>query len=102
MALGSHIPGHRPNPALQPTASRARSLFFGTLAGARSRQLNANPLGRHHQRLSHCSELLCPSSFHVFRYDSLVLDLALPVDYTVECYPQYEVMREDHPNDDRS
>ena len=34
-----------PNPALQQTASRARSLLFERLLPARSRQLNANPLG---------------------------------------------------------
>ena len=33
------------NPALQPTASRARSLLFERLLLARSRQLNGNPLG---------------------------------------------------------
>jgi len=34
-----------PNPALQQTASRARSFGFEKLFLARSRQLNANPLG---------------------------------------------------------
>jgi hypothetical protein len=34
--------------ALQLTAARARSLVFEGLYPARSRQLNANPLGRTH------------------------------------------------------
>jgi len=41
-----------PNTALQLTASRARSLLFERLYPARSRQLNARPLGGSHQRLS--------------------------------------------------
>jgi len=39
------MPDPAPNPALQLTASRARSLVFETLFLARSRQLNANPFG---------------------------------------------------------
>src|SRR3954454_24404924 len=42
-----------PNPALQLTASRARSFGFETLVVARSRQLNAKPLAGAHQSPSH-------------------------------------------------
>src|SRR5262249_5598839 len=43
-----------PNTALQLTASRARSLVFERLLPARSRQLNAKPLG-HSSRLHSCA-----------------------------------------------
>jgi len=40
-----------------------------------------------------------PASLDVFWYHPILLDPALTVDYTVDSTPQYEVIREDHPND---
>lgn len=60
-----------------------------------------NPLGQHHQGLSHYSRLLCLSSLDTFLKDTFWLDQALTVDYTVEHYPQREVIYENHPDDYR-
>jgi hypothetical protein len=97
----------RPNPALQsdPRLWRStRSLAFWQIDAISNAvlwrgRLNAKPLGQHHQRSSHFSVLLGLSVL-LFSVASILLDLAPTVDYTVGQYPQYEVVREDYPNDD--
>jgi hypothetical protein len=55
-----------PNPALQLTASRARSLIFGKPYSARSRQLNANPFGGVIKALHYSQQIFsfCTSLHH--------------------------------------